>query len=162
MNQNETASPPLYPHARAARRLRGRPSGLKGRCRARCPTGLRPALDPGNGTTGIHFKEVTPAACKVDQAMTPQVRSGSVKPVHGTGALKLACVPGHRSADFHQVTGDCNSPTRVRIDDSKLDLPLRHTICLAFGGVSIDAMRAMRAMVLWSTGAAVYILFLTP
>ncbi len=34
MNHNETASPPLYPHARAARRLRGRPSGLKGRCRA--------------------------------------------------------------------------------------------------------------------------------
>jgi hypothetical protein len=47
MNQNETASPPLCPHARAARRLRGRPSGLNGRCRARCATGLRPALDPG-------------------------------------------------------------------------------------------------------------------
>ena len=47
MTQNETASPPLHPHARPARRLRGRPSGLKGRCRARCATGLRPALDPG-------------------------------------------------------------------------------------------------------------------
>ena len=47
MNHNETASPPLYPHARAARRLRGRPFGLKGRYRARCATGLRPALDPG-------------------------------------------------------------------------------------------------------------------
>ena len=38
MNHHETASPPLYPPARAERRLRGRPSGLKG---------LRPALDPG-------------------------------------------------------------------------------------------------------------------
>ncbi len=28
-------------------RLLGRPSGLKGRCRDRCATGLRPALDPG-------------------------------------------------------------------------------------------------------------------
>jgi hypothetical protein len=47
MTQNETASPPLHPHARPARRLRGRPSGLKGRCRARCATGLRPAFDLG-------------------------------------------------------------------------------------------------------------------
>jgi len=31
-------------------RLRGRPSGLKGRYRDRCPTGLRPALDPAAST----------------------------------------------------------------------------------------------------------------
>jgi len=31
-------------------RLRGRPSGLKGRCRDRDATGLRPALDPGAST----------------------------------------------------------------------------------------------------------------
>jgi hypothetical protein len=31
-------------------RLRGRPSGLKGRCRDRGATGLRPALDPGAST----------------------------------------------------------------------------------------------------------------
>ena len=34
MNHNETPPPPQYPHARAARRLRARPSGLKGRYRA--------------------------------------------------------------------------------------------------------------------------------
>jgi hypothetical protein len=28
-------------------RLRARPSGVKGRCRDRCATDLRPALDPG-------------------------------------------------------------------------------------------------------------------
>jgi hypothetical protein len=31
-------------------RLRDRPSGLKGRCRDRGATGLRPALDPGAST----------------------------------------------------------------------------------------------------------------
>jgi hypothetical protein len=31
-------------------RLRGRPSGLKGRCRDRGATGLRPAFDPGAST----------------------------------------------------------------------------------------------------------------
>jgi hypothetical protein len=56
MNHNETASPPLYPRARAARRLRGRPSGLKGRYRARCATGLRPALDPGASTATLTRK----------------------------------------------------------------------------------------------------------
>ena len=37
-------------HLRAAPRLRGRPSGLNGRCRDRCATGPRPALDPGAST----------------------------------------------------------------------------------------------------------------
>jgi hypothetical protein len=35
----------VIPAERGAR-LRGRPSGLKGRCRDRYATGLRPALDP--------------------------------------------------------------------------------------------------------------------
>ena len=43
--QAEAAAPPLIPQA--PRRLRGRPSGLKGRCAIAGATGLRPALDPG-------------------------------------------------------------------------------------------------------------------
>jgi hypothetical protein len=50
MNQMETASPPLSLPVGAAQRLRGRPSGLKGRYRDRYATGLRPALDPGAST----------------------------------------------------------------------------------------------------------------
>jgi hypothetical protein len=44
--QAEAAAPPLIPQA--PRRLRGRPSGLKGRCAIAGATGLRPALDPGD------------------------------------------------------------------------------------------------------------------
>ena len=47
MTQMEAASPPLPFPVSAVQRLRGHPSGLKGRCRDRCATGLRPALDPG-------------------------------------------------------------------------------------------------------------------
>ena len=51
-------------------------------------------------------------------------------------------------SEFHQVTGELLSPYTVRIDDSKLDRLSRLIINLAFGGVSIDDMRAMRAMFL--------------
>ena len=47
MTQMEAASPPLPFPVSAVQRLRGHPSGLKGRCRDRCATGLRHALDPG-------------------------------------------------------------------------------------------------------------------
>jgi hypothetical protein len=50
MNQAEAASPPLSPLDPRRARLRTRPSGLKGRCRDRGATGLRPALDPGAST----------------------------------------------------------------------------------------------------------------
>jgi hypothetical protein len=50
MNQAEAASPPLSPLDPRRARLRTRPSGLKGRCRDRCATGLRSALDPGAST----------------------------------------------------------------------------------------------------------------
>ena len=50
MNQAEAASPPLSPLDPRRARLRARPSGLKGRCRDRCATGLRSALDPGAST----------------------------------------------------------------------------------------------------------------
>jgi len=38
------------PRGCSARQVPGRPSSLKGRCRDRCATGLRPALDPGIAT----------------------------------------------------------------------------------------------------------------
>jgi hypothetical protein len=50
MNHIEAAWPPLSPLSRRRARLRGRPSGLKGRYRDRCATGPRPALDPGVST----------------------------------------------------------------------------------------------------------------
>jgi hypothetical protein len=50
MNQAEAASPPPSPLDPRRARLRTRPSGLKGRCRDRCATGLRSALDPGAST----------------------------------------------------------------------------------------------------------------
>jgi hypothetical protein len=40
----------LRPGVERRARLPGRPSSLKGRCRDRCATGLRPALDPGVAT----------------------------------------------------------------------------------------------------------------
>jgi hypothetical protein len=40
----------LSPLARRRATLRARPSGLKGRCRDRCATDLRPALDPAAST----------------------------------------------------------------------------------------------------------------
>jgi hypothetical protein len=54
MNRVEAASPPLFPPARRRTRLRARPSGLKGHCRDRYATGLRPALDPGASTAPQH------------------------------------------------------------------------------------------------------------
>jgi hypothetical protein len=54
MNPVEAASPPLFPPARRRTRLRARPSGLKGHCRDRHATGLRPALDPGASTAPQH------------------------------------------------------------------------------------------------------------
>ena len=54
MNRVQAASPPLSPLDRRRARLRARPSGLKGRCRDRCTTGLRPALDPGASTAPHH------------------------------------------------------------------------------------------------------------
>ena len=51
MNPMEAASPPLIPSDPRRARLRGRPSGLKGRrYRDRYATDLRPALDPGAST----------------------------------------------------------------------------------------------------------------
>jgi hypothetical protein len=50
MNQTEAASPPLSPLDPRRARLRARPSGLKGRCRDRCATGLQSAPDPGAST----------------------------------------------------------------------------------------------------------------
>jgi hypothetical protein len=44
---NEAASSPRSLLAWRRARLRARPSGLKGRYRDRCATGLQPALDPG-------------------------------------------------------------------------------------------------------------------
>ena len=50
MNPVEAASPPQSPLGPRRATLRARPSGLKGRCRDRCATDLRPALDPGAST----------------------------------------------------------------------------------------------------------------
>jgi hypothetical protein len=50
MNPVEGGSPPLFAPPRRRARLRARPSALKGRCRDRCATDLRPALDPGAST----------------------------------------------------------------------------------------------------------------
>ena len=50
MNRVEAASPPPFPLEPRRARLRGRPSGLKGRYRDRYATDLRPALDPGAST----------------------------------------------------------------------------------------------------------------
>jgi hypothetical protein len=43
----------VIPAAKHRSKIRGRPSGLKGRRRDRCATGRRPALDPG-ATTAPH------------------------------------------------------------------------------------------------------------
>jgi hypothetical protein len=50
MNPVEAASPAQSPLGPRRATLRARPSGLKGRCRDRCATDLRPALDPGAST----------------------------------------------------------------------------------------------------------------
>jgi hypothetical protein len=50
MNPVQAASPPPLPLDRRRATLRARPSSLKGRCRDRCATGPRPALDPGAST----------------------------------------------------------------------------------------------------------------
>ena len=47
MNPMAAASPPLIPSDPRRARLRGHPSGLKGRCAITTVTDLRPALDPG-------------------------------------------------------------------------------------------------------------------
>jgi hypothetical protein len=54
MNHTEAASPLLTTPGRRRARLRGRPSGLKGRYRDRCAAGLRPALDPGASAAPDH------------------------------------------------------------------------------------------------------------
>ncbi len=82
----------VLPAGRRAR-LRGRPSRLKGRCRDRYATGLRPALDPGASTA--------PPAQWHGQEQAPL-------PAQPHGArLVPAQIPLHKVST---VPGDCQSP----------------------------------------------------
>ena len=98
MNHNETASPPLYPPARAARRLRGRPSGLKGRYRARCATGLRPALDPGASAAPdaqtVRAGGALPATPRGAHAPTIKIKSLQIKSLRFQGIASWAIIRG--------------------------------------------------------------------
>jgi integrase len=66
-------------------RLRGRPSGVKGRYRDRCSTGLRPALDPGASTPltaqrqGQEQSPCLPNARRSRSNPTKQSRYGSLE-----------------------------------------------------------------------------------
>ena len=60
MNPVEAASPPQSPLGPRRATLRARPSGLKGRCRDRCATDLRPALDPGASTAPHRIAGASP------------------------------------------------------------------------------------------------------
>jgi hypothetical protein len=97
MNQAEAASPPLSPLDPRRARLRTRPSGLKGRCRDRCATGLRSALDPG----GLYG---------------PSTRATTRVQDHGPARHCRGAQHGHQdqnpynqvstvSGDCHQITG---------------------------------------------------------
>ena len=82
MNRAEAASPPLIPLRLRHARLRARPSGLKGRCRDRCATGPRPALDPG-ASTGPYHAAVTGRRTALPAqraAQTPPTKIKSLQP----------------------------------------------------------------------------------
>jgi len=55
----------------ASRRLRGRPSGLKGRCAIADATGPRPALDPGASAAPVH------ATARAGPAALPEAMRGA-------------------------------------------------------------------------------------
>lgn len=79
----------ILPAGRRAR-LRGRPSGLKGRCRDRCATGLRPALDPGASTappTQWHGQEQRPLPAQPRGARLIQDQI----PLHNVSTLSGDC-----------------------------------------------------------------------
>jgi hypothetical protein len=82
MNPVEAASPPLNPLGLRRFRLRRHPSGLKGRCRDRYATDLRPALDPRaptapNPALVSGSRTALPAQ---RAAQTPPPRSKSLQP----------------------------------------------------------------------------------
>jgi hypothetical protein len=74
MNPMEAASPPLIPLDARRARLRGRPSGLKGRYRDRFATGLRPPLTPEP------LRPLTPAAVSGRRRALPAQRAARRHP----------------------------------------------------------------------------------
>jgi hypothetical protein len=81
MNPMEAASP-LIPLDTRRARLRGRPSGLKGRYRDRCATGLLPALDPGASAAPDHAAVTGRHTALPAQraARTPQIKIKTLQP----------------------------------------------------------------------------------
>ena len=77
-------------------RLRGRPSGLKGRYRDRCTTGLRPALDPG-AATALHPTAGT--GRRTAPARPNRTALGSYQ--DQTPTNKVSAIPG----DCHPAVG---------------------------------------------------------
>jgi hypothetical protein len=120
----------VIPATRRAR-LRGRPSGLKGRCHDRYATGLRPALDPG-ASTAPH------------RAAAPGRRRGPL-PAASRGAQR----PLSRSNPYKQVStvpGDCP----IRQEYSLCDLPIVQVYLArerARHGDRDDGIAVMRAAV---------------
>jgi len=71
-------------------RLRGRPSGLKGHYRDRCPTGLRPALDPQppRPLTAQSARTARRSAhIKIKPLQTKSLRFQGIATGHGDGGL---------------------------------------------------------------------------
>jgi hypothetical protein len=79
MNRAEAGSRPPLLLGRRRARLRARPSGLKGRCRDRCATGRRPALDPGASTAPDHAAITGSRTALPAQRAAPTTRKTKIK-----------------------------------------------------------------------------------
>ena len=101
MNPMAAASPPLIPSDPRRARLRGHPSGLKGRCAITTVTDLRPALDPGASAAphpqrhGQHQRRCPPERA----ALTQNPYKSSLYGSRGLPRLSKLCVGITLNAD---------------------------------------------------------------
>jgi hypothetical protein len=102
MNRAEAGSRPPLLLGRRRARLRARPSGLKGRCRDRCATGRRPALDPGASTAPDH------AAITGSRTALPAQRSGA------DHTQNQDQIPTTKSLRFQGIATGCDGVTRPK------------------------------------------------
>ena len=109
MNPMAAASPPLIPSDPRRARLRGHPSGLKGRCAITTVTDLRPALDPGASAAphaqrhGQHQRRCPPERAALTQ--NPYKSS-----LYGSGGLPQRHTPVHVTVQVVGVLATSEDP----------------------------------------------------